>query len=132
MWEDNRGWTFSLDETLLWIMGLYFVFQFKVKTSWCICFLLTHSFSLHNMLIDGLEWCGLLWCFYQLFRLSFWRHPFTAEDLLLSKWCNAKFLQICSSEEINSSTTFWMAWGWKFSANFLFWMIYSFKQPSRT
>ncbi len=22
---------------------------------------------------------GLLWCFYQLFGLSFWRHPFTAE-----------------------------------------------------
>ncbi len=46
------------------------------------------------MLTDGLERCGLLWCFYQLFWLSFWRHPFTAEDQLLSKWCNAKFLQI--------------------------------------
>ncbi len=38
--------------------------------------------------------CGLLWCFYQLFRLSFWRHPFTAEHPLLSKWCNDTFLQI--------------------------------------
>ncbi len=39
----------------------------------------------------GVEWttCGLLWCFYQLFGLSFWRHPFTAEDPLLSKWWNA-------------------------------------------
>ncbi len=27
-----------------------------------------------------MDWCGLLWCFYQLFGLSFWRHPFTAED----------------------------------------------------
>ncbi len=35
--------------------------------------------------------CGLLWCFYQL---SFWRHPFTAEDPLASKWWNATFLQI--------------------------------------
>ncbi len=43
---------------------------------------------------DGLEWCGLLWCFYQLFGLSFWRHPFTAEHPLMSKWCNATFLQI--------------------------------------
>ncbi len=44
----------------------------------------------------GVVWitCGLLWCFYQLFGLSFWRHPFTAEDPLLSKWCNATFLQI--------------------------------------
>ncbi len=55
--------------------------------------------------------CGLLWCFYQLFGLSFWRHPFTAEDQSVSKWCNAKFLQICSHEETNSSVP-WMAWGW--------------------
>ncbi len=41
-------------------------------------------FSLH-----GLECCGLFWCFYQLFRLSFWRHPFTAEHPLLRHWCNA-------------------------------------------
>ncbi len=40
-----------------------------------------------------------------------WWHPFTAEDPLVSKWCNAKFLQICSHEETNSSTS-WMAWGW--------------------
>ncbi len=30
--------------------------------------------------------------FYQLFGLSFWRHPFTAEDPLVSKWWNAKFV----------------------------------------
>ncbi len=28
---------------------------------------------------------------YQLFALSFWRHPFTAQDPLVNKWCNAKF-----------------------------------------
>ncbi len=33
-----------------------------------------------------------------MFGLSFWRHPFTAEDPLVSKWCNAKFLQICSDD----------------------------------
>ncbi len=61
--------------------------------------------------------CGLLWCFYQLFGLSFWRHPFTAEDLLLSKWCNAEFHQICSDEETNSSTS-WMDWGWEYFQQF--------------
>ncbi len=35
----------------------------------------------------------LLRCFYQLFGLLFWRHPFTAHDPLVSKWCNAYFLQ---------------------------------------
>ncbi len=58
----------------------------------------------------GVVWviCGLFRCFYQLFELSFWRHPFNAEDPLVSKWCNT-FLQISSDEGTNSS---WMAWGW--------------------
>ncbi len=60
-----------------------------------------------------MDWdCVDYWdVFFQLFGLSLWRHPFTAEGPLVSKWCNAKFLQICSHEETNSST-FWMAWGW--------------------
>ncbi len=63
----------------------------------------TGSLCLLKTLTDGLEWCGLLWCFYQLFGLSFWRHPFTAEHSLVSKWWNATFLQICSHEETNWS-----------------------------
>ncbi len=61
----------------------------------------------------GVLWitCGLLWCFYQLFGLSFWWHPFTAEHPLLRQWCNATFLQICSDQETNSSTS-WMARWW--------------------
>ncbi len=43
--------------------------------------------------------CGLLWCICQLFGLSFWWHPFTAENPLVSKWCNAKVLQISSDEQ---------------------------------
>ncbi len=62
-----------------------------------------------------MELCGLLldYCdgFYQLFGLSFWRHPFTAEDSLVSKWCHLKFLKICSVKEKNSST-YWLAWQW--------------------
>ncbi len=39
----------------------------------------------------GVVWitCGLLWYFSQLFGLSFWWHPFTADDPLVSKWRNA-------------------------------------------
>ncbi len=65
-------------------------------------------------------WTGLLLCFYQLFGLSFWRHPFTAEDPLACKSCNAKFIQNCSHEKTNSSTS-WMAWGWlNFRVNYSF------------
>ncbi len=78
-------------------------------------FLQTCSFLLHKMLIDGLELCWLLdynyVFFFQLFGLLFWRHPFTAEDPLVSKWCDATFLQTCSDEESNSSTS-WIAWWW--------------------
>ncbi len=55
----------------------------------------------YNNYASGVVWitCGILWCFYQLFGLSFWRYPLTAEDPLIGNWCNAKFLQICSNEE---------------------------------
>ncbi len=49
------------------------------------------DFDLTDTLIDGPGWCGLLWCFYQLFALSFWRHPFTADDPLVSEWYYATF-----------------------------------------
>ncbi len=35
-----------------------------------------------------------LWIIVMFYQLSFWRHPFTAEDPLVNKWCNATFLQI--------------------------------------
>ncbi len=67
----------TLDKALLWIMDLY------LRWKWCISFF-TNSFSLHKMFTDGLEWCGLLvdYCDVLISCLdSFWRHPFTAEDL---------------------------------------------------
>ncbi len=37
-------------------------FRVPLTSTVCsICFLQTCIFSLHKMLIDGLEWCGLLW-----------------------------------------------------------------------
>ncbi len=88
-------------------------------------FLITTQLSLHKMLTDGLEWCGLLWCFYQLFGLSFWRHPFTAEHPLVSKWRNATFLQIWWRKQ----THLHLGWpeGEFISANLHFWVNYSFK-----
>ncbi len=33
-----------------------------------------HTDFHYQTLTDEMEWCVLLWCFYQLFGLSFWRH----------------------------------------------------------
>ncbi len=68
----------------------------------------------------------LMRCFNQLFEHSFWRHPFTAEDPSVSKWRNAVFLQICSDEETNSSTS-WMAWR---RVHLHFWITNSFNSAS--
>ncbi len=74
-------------------------------------------------IIDGLEWCGLLVIFFdQLFGLSFWRHPFTAEDPLLSKWFNAEFLQICRRNKLTCISAGLRVQVWvKFRQIFIFW-----------
>ncbi len=86
---DSDKTTFSLEEALLWIMDSYFSQKqrFEVKNILMMDLFLKHV-SFRFMMIT----CGLLWCFYQLFGLSFWRHPFTAEHPLLRHWCSDTFL----------------------------------------
>ncbi len=67
--------------------------------------------------------CGLLWCFYQLFGLSFWRHPFTAEDPLVNKWCNAKLLQIWWWSKLIYILD--LGLGWVHFSKLKFWLNYS-------
>ncbi len=68
---------------------------FHPRWGW-VCFFIRFVEMCHciSVLADGLEWCGLFWCIYQLFGLSFCRHPFTAEHSLLRHWCRDTFLQI--------------------------------------
>ncbi len=76
---------------------------------------------------DANLWTGVVWItciFLWSFELSFWRHPFTADDPSVSNWCNDKFLQICFEKRIHNLA------GLReriFSANFHFWVNYSFK-----
>ncbi len=126
MWKDNRRWTFFMDEVLLSIIDWYFdqKLLFKVKKALMMDLFLK---SLQLFISEDVNWwirvvwspCGLLWCFYQLFGLSFWRHPFTAEHPLLSKRCNATFLQICldSNSSTHCTALFWVH---------VHWMNYSF------
>ncbi len=89
----NVRWCFSLEEALLWTLDLQY---FGQKKNGSVSY--KHAaFQNVNYCTESCELlCGLLWCFYQLFWLSLWRHPFTSEDWLVSKWCNAKCLQTCS------------------------------------
>ncbi len=65
------------------------------------------AFLLHFFcFIDGLEWCGLLWCFTQLFGL-------------VSKWCNANFSKFVV-EKKNLTYIFAGLRVRTYSANFIF------------
>ncbi len=45
-------------------------------------------------------------------ELLFCRHPFTAEDQLVSKWCDATFFYICSDDAAKLIYIL-MTWGWE-------------------
>ncbi len=47
---------------------------------------------------------------------KFWRHPFTAEDPSVSKWCSATFLQICFHEETPNITC--TCYRWQYTVQF--------------
>ncbi len=55
-------------------------------------------FASQSVRLTGVMWItgGLLWSFYKLSGLSFWRHPFIP---LVSQLCNTKLLWICFDEE---------------------------------
>ncbi len=67
----------------------------KLKTSCWICF----SFCLLKMLTDGLECCGLLVDYCDVFISCLDSHSDGTHSLpSVSKWFNATFIQICSHE----------------------------------
>ncbi len=60
---DSDKINFSMKKAMLWIENSYLCRSNDLPlkmSSWWICFLQTHSFLLHKMLIDGLDLCGLL------------------------------------------------------------------------
>ncbi len=85
----QRDWLFTGGSSIMGY-GLFLLWCYK------------HTFRLirHELM----DWRGVDYCDVFISSLdSFWRHPFTAEDPLVSKWYNATFLQICSDFE-------WSGW----------------------
>ncbi len=109
-----------------WIMDLYFNRKrwFKVKTSyWWICLLQTHSFCLLKMLTDGLEWCGLLVDYCDVFISCLDSHSDGTHSLQrIHCWTSDVMLHFSKSDEETNSSTSWIT----FSENFQFWLNYSF------
>ncbi len=100
--SDNRRWTFSTEGRVIMDYGCTFwpKWGFEVKNILMMDLFLTNMQLLSSQDVNwwtGVVWitCGLLWCFYQLIGLTFWRHPCTAEDPLVSKhfnfWVNCSF-----------------------------------------
>ncbi len=67
--------------------------------------------SITSLAHQWIQWNIVM--FYQLFGRSLWWHPFTTEDPLVSKWCNATFLQIWRNFSVNFSLSVrpdWCQW----------------------
>ncbi len=60
-------------------------------------------------LLTGVVWIkyGLLWCFYKVFGLSFWRHPFTAEN---HWWASDTMLHFLKSVLMMKQTHLHLGW----------------------
>ncbi len=88
MWEDNRGWNFSLEQVLLWIMDRSD--DLKSKCLHDGCFLQTQSLSLCRCYLMDLSHLDYQWIVV-MFLSAVWTliltHPLTPEDSLVSKWC---------------------------------------------
>ncbi len=69
-----------------------------------------HRISLHKTLTDGLEGCGLLWCFYQLFGLIL-TAPIHCSGSISDH--DDHDLNTAKSVPMKKQTS-WMAWGWVF------------------
>ncbi len=106
-----RGWqemVFSLVEALLWIMDSYFSqkWQFEVKTP--LRFLQTCRFCLLKMLIDGLERCGLLVDYCDVFISVLDSSDGTHSLQRIHWWASDGMLHYSKSDE--ETNTCWMAW----------------------
>ncbi len=123
-WLVNSAWsahislliqmTFSAEKAI-WIEDSYLSQKQQLEVKNMDLFLLTYNFSLHKML-TSVMWitCELLECFYQFLGLSFWRHPFTAEERI--HWWTSDVMQNLSKyvpikKKTQTVSTSWMAWG---------------------
>ncbi len=102
MWEKTGGGRFH------WRMHYYGLWTYGQKWQfWVKDVLIMNLFLTNTQLLSSQDvnwWSGVDYCDVFI-RLSFWRHPFTAERSLLRQWCNATFLQIWWRNKLIYSTS---------------------------
>ncbi len=117
-WLVNGAWPVQISLLIqtrwLSLHGGSIINGLKLNTSeWWICFLQTCSFSLHKMLIDGLEWCGVLVDFCDVFISCLDSHSDGTHSLQsIHWWTSDGMLHFSKPDEETDSFTSWMAWGW--------------------
>ncbi len=133
MWEDNRDGLFHWRKCF-WL------------SSWN-ALMMDLFVTCKQISADGLELCGLL-CFYQLFGFSFWRHPFTAEDPLVSdvlflqsvpmmKQTLRHFLALWHFDGLRISTfsvkysIFGFIFRWSITLTYFIWLENQFQEPMK-
>ncbi len=105
--ERQQKMDFSLEEVLL-IIDSYLSNGLKLKTSWWICF----SFCLLQMLTDGLEWCGLLVYYCDVFISCLNSNSDGTHSLQsIHCWDTDAVTHFYKSDEETNSSTNWMTWG---------------------
>ncbi len=86
MWEDNRGWTFSLEEVLFWIVDSHFVLMMDL--------FLTNTLFVKLLASKDINWwTGVVWITCRLMSFVFlsavWTHSDGTHSLQRIHW-NAK------------------------------------------
>ncbi len=111
MWETTGDALFHWRKRYygLWTCILARSESIKLKTSWWICF----SFCLLKTLTDGLEWCGLLVDYCDVFISCLDSHSDGTHSLQrIHWWASDVMLHFSKSDEETNSSTSWMTWGW--------------------
>ncbi len=124
MWEDNRRWSCSLEEVLLWIMDNFLARSNSLKLKHLNDGFVSYKRANFHLLTDGLEWCELLVDYCDVFISCLDSHSDGTHSLQRIHWWATDVMIHFSKSETNSSTS-WMAWGWvNFQQNFIFgWTI---------
>ncbi len=134
MWENNRLFHWRKHYYGLWT-GILARRDKKVKRLlWWICFLQTYSFSVHKTLISGLELCGLLVDYCDVFINCLDSHSDGTHSLQrIHWWTSDVMLNFSKCVSMKKQTHLHLGWPEsEFSADFYFWMNCSYKTWSFT